>query len=127
MDATTGAATREAPDPVRTKATNAATAGVTAKRRPPKRARDRDSRSRTEHVNLTVPGDVLALARELAAQAQCSLSAVVSAALGSYLHMAGLAQLDAELDAEYGVLPDDPAADARWDAVMDRVLEGRAR
>ncbi len=72
-----------------------------------------------EHVNVTIPADLVARARSLAGAAGQPLSRVFSDALDQYLHVRGLADLLDELNAEYGPLPPDPVADARWDAVLD--------
>ncbi len=72
-----------------------------------------------EHVNVTVPADLVARARSLASAAGQPLSRVFSDALEQYLHLRGLADLLDELNAEYGPLPPDAVADARWDAVLD--------
>ncbi len=72
-----------------------------------------------EHVNVTVPAHLVARARLLASAAGQPLSRVFSDALDQYLHLRGLADLLDELNAEYGPLPPDPVADARWDAVLD--------
>ncbi len=74
----------------------------------------------TEHVNVTIPADLVARARSLASDTGQPLSRVLSDALDQYLHLHGLAELLGELNAEYGTLPPDPAAEARWDAVLDQ-------
>jgi len=51
----------------------------------------------------------------------------LSDALDQYLHLHGLAELLDELNAEYGTLPPDPAAEARWDAVLDQDQVRRSR
>jgi len=92
---------------------------------PTKKARKKAST--VEHVNVTVPPELVARARELASIAGRPLSWVFSEALDRYVHLVGLAELLAELDAEYGPLPADTAADAQWDAVIDQASPRRPK
>lgn len=92
---------------------------------PAKKARKKAST--VEHVNVTVPPELVARARELASIAGRPLSWVFSEALEHYVHIVGLAELLAELDAEYGPVPPDAAADAQWDAVIDQASPSRPK
>lgn len=111
---TRGAATRG-----RTSARGASTGGNSPSGKAAARSGGALARGGTTKISVTVPTEVLAEVRDLGPD---NLSAVVADALRQWSASARLGRLLDELDAVYGLVPADVAADveAEWGPIFDR-------